>query len=1375
MVPDARDVELGHEEHLEEFFDVLQEEVADRSGPQSPKGIRTRNHSFNSFSRNTSCSSFQDALSEWELEVPAIAPPRRSSLKSSWPPSHLRRPLELLGISLCCASTAFALRAPYEATEALPLLLMLFAFAAIAASLLGPRMRSWSSVLAGTYLYAQRWRGRTPNSVLEWLAAGVAVSRPCGGSEGFPLGLALSSALWGMQLSEQRSWPTLVLGFLFLNIAQLLLHLAGDNTRAKVDHRLEWCAAISRVSQEPWVFSAAVITGTLGFGGRYLGLQGLDLSVGRPPQKARPLLLLLAMLPMLMGWAARSSVGGESRILKWTLVSLSLGFSLLPNQEPDPCWAHEDGSLSAMAVGRALLLHLELATVPLLVAALCSCAPMTPVATLRRPLGTSSAPISAAQAAAVVATVFLADRAAERLLVKRWWVATLGNLLAALLCLNFPEARRPRLSEWAGNYANLRAASSSAAMAAGRRPSSFVPSTLASSRVASAADLVGGLRRLSARLLKPPLQEQEEAHDPSFWNCLLAELWPSLRGMIEEDILKGEVQSVLQESVTAALKFDTAFLGTEPPKVLSLRMLSTHRPERSILFVMDTEFVSKEVDLTLKLTLGSFMGLSLGVSKLTLRGKLFLGFRHLTPHLPLTQGLTVGFADPPAIDLEVTTPSALGVPFVPERARAALISVISSTLAHQMVLPNRIPLPFGTLWPLDRLQHARPEGVLACRVLGACGVTSTNRPLSCVLQLGAASYRSAKSESEDGDFLWDEEPFLVVDHFEQSLLLALHERHTFNDRAIAHQAISIKELIDRSRWQHMPSWSLQAMGSETTTPQLLFSSSFHELSRKRASFAGLGSLLLLTVDCARHVPPELDGALLMLRCFVVPPGGVPPPNLVRGDAQSVPMRCSRITPVQAGQAIVERLLMCNFDQTAQAVQIAGDSSEEEVDVKQAWEAYVESEEDRWRERLTELWQLRGAAAPRRHAGVQELKEWLNSDREGCIRRMALILELPVWCEVRLGKLLDELATQKGTPAHKASTSSNATQGPCVECHWRQQLRLVAKSPRDQELYLEICQAHRRADPEVVGIWRKPLRDLLDVAHMTDRMAPRMLLSPKASATSGVPPSTDEAAKFAVHLKLELLHLRPEKTQADWVVKRQYVASVERSWYQEPSELGGCVRLASRQFLPIAEHGHATACAAAVSAAAPASATGDRNASLCRTAASTSSRSRQPPLSAAAPWTWRGGLSLCPEPESENPIEKAEKAEDEAATAVEEAVKSEVSKMGKQKEKVMENDPDNTRIAHDTADAVSIYMQKKIMPTFSGHTSKEIRDLIDDSRQLLQKVHRKLRALKEPPADTGAAAAAEGNAAKQAQKGKTSALLLWATPPIRGSDFLPAVK
>ena len=41
-----------------------------------------------------------------------------------------------------------------------------------------------------------------------------------------------------------------------------------------------------------------------------------------------------------------------------------------------------------------------------------------------------------------------------------------------------------------------------------------------------------------------------------------------------------------------------------------------------------------ENPMELRLTLGSFMGLSLGVTRLSLRGTLFLAFRHLTPHLP---------------------------------------------------------------------------------------------------------------------------------------------------------------------------------------------------------------------------------------------------------------------------------------------------------------------------------------------------------------------------------------------------------------------------------------------------------------------------------------------------------------------------------------------------------------------------------------------------------------------------------------------------------------------------------------------------------------------------------------------------------------------
>ena len=87
------------------------------------------------------------------------------------------------------------------------------------------------------------------------------------------------------------------------------------------------------------------------------------------------------------------------------------------------------------------------------------------------------------------------------------------------------------------------------------------------------------------------------------------------------------------------------------------------------------------------------------------------------------------------------------------------------------------------------------------------------------------------------------------------------------------------------------------------------------------------------MDCARHIPLQLENTLLIVRCGV---GGF--------QDQSFPVRCSRISPVQAGQAIVERLLMCNFDATAVAMQIAAESSEEEVDVKQACQGYIESEE-----------------------------------------------------------------------------------------------------------------------------------------------------------------------------------------------------------------------------------------------------------------------------------------------------------------------------------------------------------------------------------------------------------------------------------------------
>ncbi|CAE7727481.1 unnamed protein product [Symbiodinium sp. CCMP2592] len=141
----------------------------------------------------------------------------------------------------------------------------------------------------------------------------------------------------------------------------------------------------------------------------------------------------------------------------------------------------------------------------------------------------------------------------------------------------------------------------------------------------------------------------------------------------------------------------------------------------------------------------------------------------------------------------------------------------------------------------------------------------------------------------------------------------------------------------------------------------------------------------------------------------------------------------------------------------------------------------------------------------------------------------------------------------------------------------------------------------------------------------------------------------------------------------------------------------------------------------------------------------------------------------------------EKVEDEATDAVQEAVKKDLDKAEDETGKMLDKDPDNTRVPQDTADAVQMYAQKRIVPTFTGGlTMRKINDLISESRQLLHKVHGKLNAMKVKPPDTGSAAAAEGAGAKQAQKQQSSALQLMVIPPARGgashlAQFLPTIS
>ncbi|CAE7204189.1 esyt3 [Symbiodinium microadriaticum] len=797
--------------------------------------------------------------------------------------------------------------------------------------------------------------------------------------------------------------------------------------------------------QEPWFLATSIVAAALGVSGRHLGgLEALTLSTGDPPQLAIVLLLSLATLPGFLAAASYHADWSEARSLRWSFAALGVGFSLLhPGRVPSVGeegagdWAHlTDGILSASAVGRGLLLHLLFASFAQALACIGRCC-LGAVPKGHVPKQIAWRPV----ALAVAFCAFFCDAAAARIFESRsrWLTVASANFLAAVACASFPQSSRrpPPLSEWAEGYAGLRD------LRLGRQRLDSRDSRDSRLR----AGVVGGLRRLSARFLPA---RKKDLLDPAFVNCILAELWPSLRGMLEEDVVKGEFQQILQ-NVTAALKFDRICLGPEPLKVLSLSMVPATTTERAITIAAEVEFCGKDVDLTLSLTLGRLVGLSVSVNRFSLRGSLLLSFRYLTPHLPLTQGLTIAFVNPPAVDLSLRTPAG-SLPFLPERARQALIALVDSTLARDLVLPNRLPLPFGTLWPLERLQHARPEGVLFCRVLGACGVTAerssfgAERAVRCCLSLGAATWRSVAAHSEDGELIWDEQPTFVVDAFSsQELRIALHECHTFSDRQSGQvKALPLEELVERSKHQHMPSWALQAAGSASGSlgsPQILLSAIFHPVSRQRASFdKKLGSLVMITVDCARRIPDAFAGRRLAVRAFLATRGR--PANGDRPAIQSYSLRASYVLPLHAATGILERLLLCNF--AAAPTSSLGDSSDEDPHGTKPYQGYLKSEEARWRDRLSNLWSLLSAEG-------RDLAEWLDSDRAGCIKSIALILDLPVWAEQRLGEVMDEMrqaqfAARRVWARRRGTAEAPVTVTRALECCWRQQLRLVASSP-----------------------------------------------------------------------------------------------------------------------------------------------------------------------------------------------------------------------------------------------------------------------------------------------------------------------------------------
>jgi len=734
-----------------------------------------------------------------------------------------------------------------------------------------------------------------------------------------------------------------------------------------------------------------------------------------------------------------------------------------------------------------------------------------------------------------------------------WALGVLGFLVARVLCGRQPQLHSsPNSCKWVAGYAAVRAVGSRGASpegimaplqgednGTGRLEDDKQPDTSGGKHCPEG--LVREVQQLSTLLLHPmaPLSALS-GQDPAFINQVLASLWPVVRGFVEEDILKGEVERILQRDLSGALGFDHVSLGDAPVHVHAAWVVPPSLGANTITLALDVEFDGRDMDVALKFGLG-LLQLSVGITKLSIRGRLFVAFRHLTPHLPLTQGVNVFFANPPSVDLELSSPSG-AVSLLPGGVKAGIAAAFSNGITQTLVLPYRVAVPFSDMWPYTRLQHSRPEGILCCRVVGACcalpprglGSFALTKVLSCRLQLGAYSWHSAAVQSRDGDFVWDESPTLVVDDkANQELIVTLHEQQTLSSAQVTEQhGIGTRELVEQSCRHHVPVWHLP---SAQGACQLMLSATWHPLSHQRAALTPhLGSLFVVTIDCARHAPAKFEGKSLEVRILLLEKGDEPEQSS-KPVAQTCRMQASAVTPTELGCARLLRLQRMNFPRNLPCG-VNDSDSEREADA--GCSSLSPADVQRWRERLEHMWQ-HFQTVDNRH-----LSDWVREDRDTCIHTLAGLFGVGVWDEPLFGEVVDEICERRAseggqspaTSAHSAvcppaggrsggqprDAPPQPPPGRAVECHWWEQLRIPAASPRTQEAVIQIVHIANRKDPEVLGSWRKPLQDLLAAPRMTDPMCGRAMVQLPAG-------HGDIAQPLMLYVQLELLHVLPAET------------------------------------------------------------------------------------------------------------------------------------------------------------------------------------------------------------------------------------------------------
>ena len=171
-------------------------------------------------------------------------------------------------------------------------------------------------------------------------------------------------------------------------------------------------------------------------------------------------------------------------------------------------------------------------------------------------------------------------------------------------------------------------------------------------------------------------------------------------------------------------------------------------------------------DIMLQATFTKSAKVTFGVKSIKLSGRMHILLSPLTTELPVISAIQYGFTNPPEIQLDFSGAVLTSVTNKLKFVQGAFISVIQSSLASMLVLPNRMvmPMDLGSYDYLDTYQP--PVGMVRLTALRGRGFTILKKMLIndvpdtyCVISLGASNTFRTRTQYDNLVPSWEDESF----------------------------------------------------------------------------------------------------------------------------------------------------------------------------------------------------------------------------------------------------------------------------------------------------------------------------------------------------------------------------------------------------------------------------------------------------------------------------------------------------------------------------------------------------------------------------------------------------------------------------------------